>query len=103
MCIILYTNNTNINFFSGAQPISGAKFGPGTGDIIFTEASCIGTEAEILQCYHNSLIESCSHDNDAGVICQSGGKINIMAQRTVEISIAFKTLYFVCIINSYCS
>jgi deleted-in-malignant-brain-tumors protein 1 len=49
------------------------NFGPGTGPIWLTRLSCVGYERNIVNCTHDGLgqTSSCSHGNDAGVVCHS--------------------------------
>ncbi len=55
---------------AGAQIFSNAFFGQGTGAIAFTQLSCFGTEQNILECPISTDTSTCTHADDAGVICQ---------------------------------
>jgi len=53
-----------------------ARFGRGTGAILFDDMNCDGTEASLRapSCLRrNSNPEYCSHSSDVGVICDSIG------------------------------
>lgn len=57
----------------GAEALSLASFGEGTGRIWLDSVQCIGTERTLLNCAVNSTeIISCTHAQDAGVRCQPG-------------------------------
>ena len=48
-------------------------FGPGVGPIFLDNVSCRGSETKLANCTHNGVgNHSCSHLQDAGVICQQG-------------------------------
>ena len=47
----------------------GAPFGQGTGPVFLRNVGCTGTESSLLSCSHRS--GSCSHFQDAGVVCPS--------------------------------
>ena len=59
--------------FSASEAVTGGYFGPGSGDVLFRSFGCFGDEANLLDCYHNSYIQFCTHSSDAGVICHPGG------------------------------
>ena len=63
------------------SPCSGAmtaSFGAGSGDIRLDNVVCDGTESNILECPHSAVVSSdCTHLDDAGVICQTGGRLKI--------------------------
>lgn len=44
-----------------------AEFGRGVGPKYISKVNCVGNETDILTCPFEKL--SCSHENDAGVIC----------------------------------
>ena len=58
---------------TGAQAVSAAFFGQGTGPIFLDEVGCFGNETSLLDCsavtQHN-----CGHNEDAGVRCVTNGK-----------------------------
>ncbi|GCC48787.1 hypothetical protein chiPu_0033287, partial [Chiloscyllium punctatum] len=48
----------------------GAHFGRGSGPIVTAYVQCSGTERALRECQSASWDHySCSHDNDAGVVC----------------------------------
>lgn len=53
---------------SGVQAFHGTQFGKGNGPIFIDLLSCDGTETDISMC-QLTYLHSCSHDNDASVIC----------------------------------
>ena len=55
--------------FPGAIALPGAHFGVGTGPIFIKRALCSGSEDSILECQQSLDDDSCSHSNDASVIC----------------------------------
>lgn len=48
--------------------VRGAFFGSGEGEILASDFFCSGSESDLLECPHNRHF-SCSHFEDAGVIC----------------------------------
>ena len=52
---------------------SNAYFGQGTGQILLSDLGCTGTEISLLSCpFSNNGSTSCTHSQDAGVICSTG-------------------------------
>lgn len=47
--------------------VSDAEFGRGVGPNYISKVNCVGDETDLLTCPFEKL--SCSHENDAGVIC----------------------------------
>ncbi len=73
MCI--YGSHNNSYFFPlilnpGAQIFSNAFFGQGSGPIGFTQLSCSGTEQTIADCPKEYDTSTCTHADDAGILCQ---------------------------------
>ena len=62
---------------TGAQAVSAAFFGQGTGPIFLDEVGCFGNETNLLDCsavtQHN-----CAHSEDAGVRCITAGMQNYL-------------------------
>ncbi|XP_041369837.1 deleted in malignant brain tumors 1 protein-like [Gigantopelta aegis] len=57
---------------TGAQAVSRAGFGQGSGPIYLDDLACTGTEESILQCSGKPLRQTnCHHNEDAGVRCQT--------------------------------
>eukprot|EP00057_Strongylocentrotus_purpuratus_P011991 XP_011666465.1 PREDICTED: deleted in malignant brain tumors 1 protein-like [Strongylocentrotus purpuratus] len=70
--ICSHTRDAGAVCYSGAAPGS-ARFGAGSGEILFDDVGCKGTEDALAECYHRGLgINNCEHDRDAGVICFTG-------------------------------
>ena len=64
--------------YAGASPFRGAFFGQGTGDIILDSVACNGNEASIFSCAHDGIrSHDCDHGEDAGVRCQTQGKLKL--------------------------
>ena len=62
---------------TGGRAKVNAYFGPGTGPTLLTNLACSGSESSLLQC-HRHFCEAypCSHDKDAGVICERKSTVN---------------------------
>ena len=57
--------------FVGSEAKTNAYFGSGTGPILLSNLYCTGTESSLLECNQKSCYAtSCTHSNDAGVICE---------------------------------
>lgn len=55
-----------------------AAYGPGTGIVWLSLLQCVGNESSITSCAHSEWGEyTCSHNNDACVICNPSGIINV--------------------------
>ena len=55
----------------GAKAKTNAHFGQGKEPILLANLYCTGSEANLLDCNHKSCgVTSCSHANDAGVVCE---------------------------------
>ena len=63
--------------FDGALEAPGsARFGHGSGRILLFNVGCDGTEDNLADCAHTGIQRfSCSHTNDAGAVCYSGGRL----------------------------
>ena len=60
---------------TGAETLSHASFGEGSGRIWLKDVRCTGNERELSGCSSNSSgIASCTHAQDAGARCQPGNK-----------------------------
>ena len=65
ICII---NSLNL----GAQAVSFAAYGQGTGPILLDDVACAGTEARLIECRASPItIHNCVHFEDASVRCQA--------------------------------
>eukprot|EP00040_Diaphanoeca_grandis_P034351 m.212758 g.212758 ORF g.212758 m.212758 type:complete len:2119 (-) comp33134_c2_seq2:132-6488(-) len=47
-----------------------AFFGAGSGEILFTNVNCAGSETDLLQCDRSENTKICKHLEDAGVVCK---------------------------------
>ena len=60
-----------LGYIKAAAVLGSARFGPGSGPILFSELSCIGNESVITECGHDdSSGHNCSHSEDVGVVCE---------------------------------
>ena len=59
----------------GAQALSSAFFGEGTGLIVLHDVRCVGTEDRLADCPQSGLGNAlCVHSEDAGVRCLAPGQ-----------------------------
>jgi len=60
-----------LGFRSSGTAIGSAVFGHGSGPILLTGVTCTGNESALANCGHLGInvTKSCSHAEDAGVIC----------------------------------
>ncbi len=60
----------------GAVAYSGARFGQGTGPIIYSSIVCTGSEISIADCtsvgFDAISSTTCTHADDASMMCQEG-------------------------------
>ncbi len=60
----------NSYIFAAISFTESASFGQGTGNIVFDDVACTGTEASLFDCPNSGLnIHNCGHSEDAGVVC----------------------------------
>lgn len=58
--------------YGGAEATYDASFGQGDDHVAITNLYCTGSESSLAQCnYQTGSSVTCSHANDAGVICQN--------------------------------
>ena len=61
----------------GAEVVSGAVFGEGTGRVWLDNVECTGSERTLMDCTASSNGDNnCTHAQDAGVRCQPGDCFN---------------------------
>ena len=54
----------------GATPYLYSFFGRGSGGIYLDRVSCSGNEQALINCSHRGIgVHSCTHSEDAGVMC----------------------------------
>lgn len=64
--------------------VSGGTYGAGSGSIWLDDMNCQGTEKSLSSCaFKGWAITDCSHKEDAGVICETGG--NASSDTTVHL------------------
>ena len=55
-----------LGYFNATAELGSARFGAGSGPILFSELTCIGNE-----CHHFLTgVHNCSHSEDVGVVCE---------------------------------
>ena len=61
-------------FLTEAVPYGLARFGQGTGPVVLNNLLCSGSESSLLNCRSDGLgnIGTCTHADDAGVVCMEG-------------------------------
>ena len=68
----IYTNTYNSDY-TGAIARTNAAYGQGSGPIFFEDVRCTGLEYRVFDCPSRGIeVTSCSHSEDAGVICVAG-------------------------------
>ena len=56
----------------GAQAVSFAAYGQGTGPILLDDVACTGNEARLIECRASPITtHNCVHAEDASVRCQA--------------------------------
>ena len=62
----------NLSCDAGAQALTNAPFGEGTGPILLDELVCNSREGKLVDCFHNGIgVHNCNHSKDAGIRCQT--------------------------------
>ena len=60
-----------LSITAGAQALSRAPFGQGTGPIHLDDLVCNSREARLVNCPHNGIgSHNCGHSEDAGLRCR---------------------------------
>ena len=54
---------------SAVRPTAGGVFGAGEGEVFLDDLLCLGSEASLLACPRAVSQHSCTHADDAGVVC----------------------------------
>ena len=62
-----------LGFEYAVSSVVGAGFGQGTGSVWEFSVACNGGESSLSNCATSSSL-SCSHSNDAGVVCSNSSK-----------------------------
>ena len=61
-----------LGHLTAVSALGGASFGGGSGPIWYDNVDCVGNETNITQCSHSGIgVHSCTHSQDAGVVCAS--------------------------------
>ena len=73
---LLIPMGVTISSFAGAEAVTQAVFGEGTGRIWLDRVHCGGNERVLINCTSSfSGVNSCTHAQDAGVRCPIGKTI----------------------------
>ena len=60
-----------LGYFNASAALDSARFGAGSGPILFSELTCIGNESIITECHHLLTgVHNCNHSEDVGVVCE---------------------------------
>ena len=60
-----------LGYFNATAALGSARFGAGSGPILFSELTCIGNESIITECHHLLTgVHNCSHSEDVGAVCE---------------------------------
>ena len=60
-----------LGYINATAAVGPARFGSGSGPILFSELSCVGNESTITECDHRSNGgHNCSHSQDVGAVCE---------------------------------
>ena len=60
-----------LGYINATAAVGPARFGSGSGLILFSEVACVGNESTITECDHCSTGgHNCSHKEDVGVVCE---------------------------------
>ena len=71
-----------LGYINATAAVEPARFGSGSGPILFSELSCVGNESTITECDHRSTGgHNCSHSQDAGVVCEGQSSCSIYSAR----------------------
>lgn len=91
----------SLGYPDALQAYGNASFGQGTAEILLDEVDCIGNESSIFYCYHGGVgITSCSHRDDAGVRCATGGRQNTYVKTLLVCDDILLTVNFINQFNS---
>ena len=59
--------------FSQGEIRTDAFYGPGTGEIFFSDVTCTGSESHLYECQlRRNFDQVCTHAEDVGVVCSIG-------------------------------
>ena len=81
LCILLLCYST------GAQALTRAAFGQGTGPIHLDNLVCTSSETRLINCDHNGFgVHNCAHSEDAGLRCQTPSSMYFLRYHVVMCS-----------------
>ena len=58
-----------MDFILGAVSLAFGFFGGAMGPIHIADLRCIGNESSLLDCHRDNTSNTCTHSEDAGVLC----------------------------------
>lgn len=68
VCVSVIKSTGAVHFIYGSS-----YFGQGPGGIFLQNLACSGDELMLINCSHSGIgVHSCSHSEDAGVVCLGG-------------------------------
>ena len=74
----------------GAQAVSFAAYGQGTGPILLDDVGCAGTETRLIECPASPITtHNCVHFEDASVRCQPPPSMSILFDVINRIELIF--------------
>ena len=77
-CASTALHNNNYIHCIGAQAVSFAAYGQGTGPILLDDVACTGTETRLIECRASPItVHNCVHFEDASVRCQAPPSMSI--------------------------
>ena len=60
-----------LGYINATAAVGPARFGSGSGPILFSEVACVSNESTITECDHRSTGgHNCSQSQDVGVVCE---------------------------------
>ena len=72
-CFVITINLLISYYHLGALVRLNAAFGQGSGPVVFSGVTCSGVESSLIHCPREfTVINTCAHTLDAGVVCLSG-------------------------------
>ena len=77
----------------GAQAVSFAAYGQGTGPILLDDVRCAGTETRLIECPASPITtHNCVHFEDASVRCQPPPSTSLLFDVTNRIEVIFSIM-----------
>ena len=74
-------------YSTGAQALTHAAFGEGTGPIYLDNLECTSSETRLVDCLHTGFgVHNCAHSEDAGLRCQTPSSSYLLLYHVVMCS-----------------